>query len=480
MVLDAVSNFVRGRVAAAVDDTQTTLSVDDASIFPDPATDGEFNVVVWDANNFPRPDQDGDVEVLRVTGVDTGTDELTVARAQEGTSDVAHPEGSAVHLSPTAKMFSDIEAEYTAQGENFDGEGTSEFSNLQSVSTDNLENTSSSVVPLNSTEGEEPSTTGDRALAVGAADSTEADGLLTTAIGSGAVATDSSATALGGGAEASGFRSTAIGQDADASGSTSTAVGRSVTASNTNSSAFGAGAEAINADEGVLGGDGFGETDEWTVPGDFSVQGSKDFQIDHPSKPDTHDLKHGAYEGPVPGGLIYNATVSVEDERADLSEELPEYVTNGDFGTRWVCHVTPSDHFGRGFVEADRWVLVVDKPGEYEVTIFGERDDDAALKNGGDRFEKPKGERWNGDPRSYWRDCPHISPDDYDDVRRVEEKFAHTEECDPEPCEEAHEAYRVTFEGGDRIEVEDAEFGEGGDIIVQKARDLRDGEEHQS
>ena len=140
MVLDAVSNFVRGETDAALDDTETTVSVADASIFPDPATDGEYNVVIWDANNFPRPDQDGDVEIVRVTGRDTGVDELTVVRAQETTSDVAHPSGSAVHLSPTAKMFSDIEAEYTAQGENFDGEGTSEFSNLQSLSTDGLNN----------------------------------------------------------------------------------------------------------------------------------------------------------------------------------------------------------------------------------------------------------------------------------------------------------------------------------------------------
>ena len=138
MVLDAVSNFVRGRVSAAVDTSDTTVSVEDASIFPDPATDGEYNVVIWDANNFPRPDQDSDVEIMRVTARDTGADELTVVRGQETTSDVAHPEGSAVHLSPTAKMFSDIKAEYTAQGENFDGQGTSEFSNLQSLSTDSL------------------------------------------------------------------------------------------------------------------------------------------------------------------------------------------------------------------------------------------------------------------------------------------------------------------------------------------------------
>ena len=112
MVLDAVSNFVRGNTDAAVGTDDTTVSVADASIFPDPETDGEFNVVIWDANNFPRPDQDADVEILRVTERDTTADELTVTRGQEMTSAANHPEGSAIHLSPTAKMFSDIESTF--------------------------------------------------------------------------------------------------------------------------------------------------------------------------------------------------------------------------------------------------------------------------------------------------------------------------------------------------------------------------------
>ena len=112
MVLDAVSNFVRGTADAAIASGDSTISVTDASIFPDPATDGEFNVVIWNANNFPRPDQDADVEIVRVTARDTGTNELTVTRAQEMTSAAAHPNGSAIHLSPTAKMFSDIEGTF--------------------------------------------------------------------------------------------------------------------------------------------------------------------------------------------------------------------------------------------------------------------------------------------------------------------------------------------------------------------------------
>ena len=117
MVLDAVSNFVRGNTDAAIASGDTTVSVVDASIFPDPATDGEFNVVIWNASNFPRPDQDANVEIVRVTARDTGTNELTVTRAQETTSDVAHPDGSAIHLSPTAKMFSDIEGTFTTEAE---------------------------------------------------------------------------------------------------------------------------------------------------------------------------------------------------------------------------------------------------------------------------------------------------------------------------------------------------------------------------
>jgi len=112
MALDQIANFVRGSTDAATDSTQTTISVVDASVFPDPAN-GEYNLVLWYDNSYPRPDQDPDVEIVRVTARDTGVDELTVTRGQEDTSGASHPSGSAVHLSPTAKMFTDIEDSYT-------------------------------------------------------------------------------------------------------------------------------------------------------------------------------------------------------------------------------------------------------------------------------------------------------------------------------------------------------------------------------
>ena len=146
MVLDAVSNFVRGNTDAEVGTDDTTVSVADASIFPDPATDGEFNVVIWDANNFPRPDQDGDVEILRVTERDTTDDELTVTRGQEMTSAASHPEGSAIHLSPTAKMFSDIESTF----DDFWDAGTQELTadvNNTNTTTTTLEAAEATIEP---------------------------------------------------------------------------------------------------------------------------------------------------------------------------------------------------------------------------------------------------------------------------------------------------------------------------------------------
>lgn len=108
MALDPAANFVRGSTDASIDNSATTLSVADASIFTDPSSEGEYNIVVWAVDSFPRPDQDPDVEVMRVTARDTGADELTVTRGQEGTAAASHPSGSAVQMSATAKVFDDI------------------------------------------------------------------------------------------------------------------------------------------------------------------------------------------------------------------------------------------------------------------------------------------------------------------------------------------------------------------------------------
>ena len=293
------------------------------------------------------------------------------------------------------------------------------------------------------------------------------------AVGAFTEATEPIAMALGRTAEATESNALALGPSAEASGSDATALGPSSTASGTKATALGRNAEALTEDSGTIGvpTDGFGPSD-WTVPGDFTVEGSKDFEIDHPSKPDTHDLRHGAYEGPVPGGLIYDATVSATDTEVSLDGKLPEYVTNNDFGTNWTCHVTASNHFGNGYVDTDTWDLIVEEPGDYEVTIFGERDDEKALSNGKHRTEKPKGERWNGEPRTYYRDDPRFDADEYDDILRVRQKFEHTAECSPEPCEEAFVGWSVTIEteDGQREKMPGVNMDADLDVVTGAAR----------
>jgi len=115
MVLDNAANFAESDVTSAINAGDTTVNVSDASVYPA----APFNVVVWDAATGTVLD-DSNREVMRVTAVDTGTNTLTVTRAQEETSDVSHPDTSRVANRPTAKMFDDMDvsleeiADYTA------------------------------------------------------------------------------------------------------------------------------------------------------------------------------------------------------------------------------------------------------------------------------------------------------------------------------------------------------------------------------
>ena len=321
-----------------------------------------------------------------------------------------------------------------------------------------------------------------RATALGrGAEASDSD---TAALGRNAVASSSRAAALGRNAVASGNSATALAFDATASDSGTTALGHNATASGTSATALGRGAEAsgdfalgvgapaLNDNEGVLGGDGDFDTNNWTVPGDFTVEGSKDFEIDHPSNPDTHDLRHGAYEGPVPGGLIYSETVEVDGSERSLDGILPGYITEDDFGTAWSDHVNEDEGFNTGYIDTDTWTLHVEEPGVYDVTLIGERDDEKALSNGKHRTEKPKGERWNGEPRTYYREDPRFDADEYDDILRVRQKFEHTEDCSPEPCEEAFAGWSVTIEteDGQREKMPGVNMGGDLDVVIGAAR----------
>src|SRR4051794_25500964 len=85
-MLDPVTNFAKctvstGYSAAA---TSVALSSGHGARFPQPSTDGAFNVVWWNETDYPDPADDPNVEIVRVTA--RSSDTLTVTRAQEGTS----------------------------------------------------------------------------------------------------------------------------------------------------------------------------------------------------------------------------------------------------------------------------------------------------------------------------------------------------------------------------------------------------------
>lgn len=133
MAFDQAKNFVRGLTDASVTDTATTISVADASKFPDPAN-GEYNLVIWDEDSYPRPDQDPNVEIVRVSASDTTNDDLTVSRGQEDTVGASHPSGCAIQLAPTAKVLTDLQDKlsdgdtvYDIQKNGTDGTGIINF-----------------------------------------------------------------------------------------------------------------------------------------------------------------------------------------------------------------------------------------------------------------------------------------------------------------------------------------------------------------
>lgn len=100
MVLDHSENFVGSETDADIASGDTTISVVDASVYPDPASVGDYQLTI-----------DNDAEIVRLTAVDTGTDTLTVTRGQENTSAQAHTSPVPVDMNDTAKMFEDIDAE---------------------------------------------------------------------------------------------------------------------------------------------------------------------------------------------------------------------------------------------------------------------------------------------------------------------------------------------------------------------------------
>lgn len=105
--MDAVENFAKSTVATApspaTTGTSLTLSSGDGSLFPDPSTDGQFNVVIKPAGEEPTT---SNAEIVRVTA--RSGDVLTITRQQEGTSARTVVTGDEVYLAFTKKVYDDI------------------------------------------------------------------------------------------------------------------------------------------------------------------------------------------------------------------------------------------------------------------------------------------------------------------------------------------------------------------------------------
>lgn len=136
ITLDAVANFAKATLTGTLPAGATSFSVGAGSgvLFPNPAITEDYNIVLWNSTDYVRAEDDPDVELLRVTA--RSTDTFTIARAQEGTSDVDHTlsgKSYRIALVITAKMITDVQTALNLCGElagNNTWSGTNTFTGI--------------------------------------------------------------------------------------------------------------------------------------------------------------------------------------------------------------------------------------------------------------------------------------------------------------------------------------------------------------
>ena len=99
-----VKNNAESTIASDLAQAATTLGVTtgEGSNFP---STFPFLITLWDESTYPDPSDDPGMEVVKCTG--RSTDTLTIARAQEGTADVAHSVGERIAMLMTAGILND-------------------------------------------------------------------------------------------------------------------------------------------------------------------------------------------------------------------------------------------------------------------------------------------------------------------------------------------------------------------------------------
>ncbi|MGE8207838.1 hypothetical protein ACQKP0_25570 [Heyndrickxia sp. NPDC080065] len=177
------------------------------------------------------------------------------------------------------------------------------------------------------------------------------------------------------------------------------AIGYYAKATAKSSVALGVRANSLNANEGVLGSENGVKT--WKVPGSFTVNGTKNFEMPHPhpNKKNTHMLRHSAVESPTAGDNLYRYTIKAIKPNEIVELELPDYFQylnkNVDV---WV---NGDGHFGRGFgrVEGNTLRVTCELAGTYKVLVIGTRNDDHQSVQDWDikGVEREIGESWTGE-----------------------------------------------------------------------------------
>lgn len=201
--------------------------------------------------------------------------------------------------------------------------------------------------------------------------------------------------------------STAVGDRAESTGQYSVALGRFAT--------------ALNNNEGVLGGSDTGVPNKWNVPGDFSVSGTKNFEIPHPQpdKKSSHRLRHSAVESPTAGDTLYRFKVESKQEDDKQYITLPDYFIHLNKDVQ--IFVTPQGHYGNGYgvlnEETEQLEIHCQYEGEYNVLVIGTRNDDHQsvqdwhIKG----VEREIGESWTGETYAF-------SVDEIIDVKEIKEE----------------------------------------------------------
>ena len=206
--------------------------------------------------------------------------------------------------------------------------------------------------------------------------------------------------AVGQDAKVTGGSGTAVGSNSN-SGSYSVALGRSATTSGNYSVAIGLNANAINTNEGILGNNS--SVNKWIVPGNFTVNGTKNFEIPHP-KPEkraTHRIRHGVVESPTAGDTLYRYKIQSTKENDLQYIDLPDYFIylNKDV----QIFVTGQGHFGNGYgelnKETEQLEIHCQFEGEYNILVIGTRNDDHQSVKDWDikGVEREIGESWTGE-----------------------------------------------------------------------------------